>query len=75
MENIMNKDQFEGNWEQLKGNVRKQWAKLTDDQITEIKGNRQILAGKIQEQYGIAKEEAEEQVSAWEKASKKNKAA
>jgi uncharacterized protein YjbJ (UPF0337 family) len=62
----MNKDQIIGNWEQAKGNVRKQWGKLTDDVVAEVKGDRQILSGKIQEAYGIAKEEAEEQVKNWE---------
>lgn len=62
----MNKDQMIGNWEQFKGGVRKQWGKLTDDEIAEINGDRQKLAGKIQESYGIAKEEAEEQINKWE---------
>lgn len=71
----MNKDQMIGNWEQFKGSVRKQWGKLTDDNITQIKGDRQKLAGKIQEAYGIAKEEAEEQIERWEEACRRNNAA
>lgn len=70
----MNKDQIIGNWEQLKGNVRKQWGKLTDDHVAEINGSRQILAGKIQEAYGIAKQEAEEQIKRWEENCRKNAA-
>lgn len=62
----MNKDTIAGNWEQLKGNVKKQWGKLTDDHVAEINGDRQILAGKIQEAYGVAKEEAEAQVKKFE---------
>lgn len=62
----MNKDQMIGNWEQFKGSAREQWGKLTNDDVEQIKGNRQKLAGKIQEAYGIAKEEAEEQVKKWE---------
>jgi uncharacterized protein YjbJ (UPF0337 family) len=58
----MNWDQIEGNWKQLKGRVRQQWAKLTDDDFDQIKGDRQVLAGKIQELYGVSKEEAEKQV-------------
>ncbi|MQX36645.1 CsbD family protein [Roseospira navarrensis] len=58
----MNKDELKGNWTQFKGNVRKQWGKLTDDDLAEVKGDRDILVGKIQERYGIAKEEAEKQV-------------
>jgi len=62
----MNKDQMIGNWEQLKGNVRKQWGRITDDMALEIDGNRQILSGRIQELYGISQEEAEQQISEWE---------
>ena len=62
----MNKDQMIGNWEQLKGNVRERWGKLTDDNITQIKGSRQKLSGKIQEMYGVATEEADRQISRWE---------
>lgn len=64
----MNKDQIEGNWEQLKGSVRKQWGKLTDDHVAQVKGSRQKLAGQLQEAYGIAKEEADKQIAAWERA-------
>ena len=63
----MNWDRIEGNWKQLKGNVREQWAKLTDDQLEAIGGKRDQLVGKIQEAYGITKEETEKQVSAWQK--------
>lgn len=69
----MNKDQFEGNWKQLKGKVKQQWGKLTDDQIDVIEGRREELAGKIQEAYGLSKAEAEEQISKWEKQSDKNR--
>ncbi len=58
----MNKETLKGKWEQLKGGVQKQWGKLTDDDLDVIKGDSKILAGKIQERYGITKEEAEEQV-------------
>jgi len=56
----------EGNWKQLKGNVKEQWGKLTDDQLDVIAGKRDQLLGKIQEQYGVAKDVAERQVSARE---------
>ncbi len=55
----MNKDILEGNWEILKGKLRQQWGKLTDDDLDEIEGNRQILVGKLQSKYGYTKEEAE----------------
>lgn len=58
----MNKDTIKGKWEQLKGGVQKQWGKLTDDDLDVIEGDAKILVGKIQERYGITKEEAEKQV-------------
>ncbi len=62
----MNWDRIEGNWKQFKGNVKEQWAKLTNDQLDAIAGNRDRLAGKIQETYGITKEATEKQLSAWQ---------
>lgn len=62
----MNWDQIEGNWKQFSGKVREQWGKLTDDELTEIAGKRDQLVGKIQNRYGIAKEEAEKQVKKFE---------
>ena len=58
----MNKDTVEGNWKQLKGKLKEQWGKLTDDDLTEIAGKRDIMVGKLQERYGIAKEDAERQL-------------
>lgn len=52
----MNNDQFEGKWDQLKGNVREKWGKLTDDDMEQAKGKRENLVGKIQEHYGDTKE-------------------
>lgn len=66
----MNWDRIEGNWKQLKGNVKQQWGKLTDDQLDVIAGNREKLSGKIQETYGISREEAEKQVKAWQERQK-----
>lgn len=59
----MNWDQVKGQWNQMKGSVRKQWGKLTDDDLEMIAGERDRLAGKIQERYGISKEEAERQIA------------
>lgn len=61
----MNWDRVEGNWKQFKGNVVEQWGKLTDDDVDVIEGRREQLVGKIQEKYGIAREEAERQVAAF----------
>lgn len=54
----MNSDIFEGKWKQLKGKVKTQWGKLTDDDIEVAGGHSQYLAGKLQERYGISKEKA-----------------
>lgn len=61
----MNSDQIKGNWNQLKGSLKEQWGKLTDDDVKQIEGDRDQLVGKIQERYGVAREEAEKQVEQW----------
>ncbi len=62
----MNWERIEGDWMQFKGHVKKQWGKLTDDQVDVINGQRDILAGKLREAYGIGKDEAERQINDWE---------
>ena len=59
----MNWDRVEGNWKQVKGKVKENWGKLTDDDVDVIEGRRDQLVGKLQEKYGIAREEAERQVA------------
>jgi uncharacterized protein YjbJ (UPF0337 family) len=61
----MNWDRIEGNWKQFKGKAKEQWGKITDDQLDVIGGRRDQLVGKVQESYGIGKDEAEKQVSAF----------
>ena len=56
----MNTDIFKGQWNQLKGRVRQQWGKLTDDDVDQIQGNAEILLGKLQERYGRSKDEAQQ---------------
>lgn len=58
-------DQIAGKWKQLKGEVRTRWGELTDDELEQIAGQRDILAGRLQERYGIAKEEANRQIDEW----------
>jgi len=58
----MNWDQIKGNWTQVKGKAQQQWGKLTSDDLDVIEGRREEFVGKVQERYGIAKEEAEKQV-------------
>ena len=55
----MNTDTFKGQWNQLKGRVRRQWGKLPDDDVDQIQGNAEILLGKLQERYGRSKDEAQ----------------
>jgi uncharacterized protein YjbJ (UPF0337 family) len=57
------KNQTSGNWKQLKGKVKEQWGKLTDDDLDVIQGKREQLVGKIQERYGSRRVEAEREVA------------
>lgn len=61
----MNWEQVEGEWKQVKGAVKSKWAKLTDDDMQNVAGKKDNLVGKIQERYGILKDEAEKQVDEW----------
>lgn len=60
-------EKIKGSWTTTKGAVKEQWGKLTDDDLMEIQGRREKLVGKIQARYGIPHEEAEAQVSGWER--------
>ena len=57
----MNNDRIEGNWKAIKGKVKEQWGKLTDDEIDQLEGKGEQLAGKLQERYGMQRDEAERQ--------------
>jgi uncharacterized protein YjbJ (UPF0337 family) len=61
----MNWDRIEGNWKQFKGQAKEQWGKLTDDDFDKAAGRRDQLAGRIQERYGIVKDDAERQIDDW----------
>lgn len=63
----MNKNQIKGDWTQLKGKIKEQWGELTDDDVALYNGKRDQFFGKIEENYGIAREEAESCVKAFEK--------
>ena len=62
----MNHDRIQGNWKKLKGRIKEQWGKLTDDDLDVIAGKRDQLLGRIQHRHGIAKEEAERQLHGFE---------
>lgn len=64
----MNWDRYKATWTQLRGHVRMQWGRLTDDQLDVIEGRRDLLLGKLQEAYGVTAEEADRQVTEWENA-------
>ena len=61
----MNWDRIQGAWREYKGKAKQQWGKLTDDDLDQIEGNREELAGRLQNRYGIAKDEAERQIDEW----------
>jgi uncharacterized protein YjbJ (UPF0337 family) len=61
----MNDDILQGKWTQLKGTVKVQWGKLTDDDLEQLDGKKDQLVGRLQERYGLAKDQAERDVDAW----------
>jgi uncharacterized protein YjbJ (UPF0337 family) len=63
----MNWDQVAGQWKQMKGSVKEKWGQLTDDDLNQINGQRDKLVGKLQERYGIAREEAMRRADDWMK--------
>ena len=63
----MNSDQMKGNWKQFVGKAKEQWGRLTNDDWTVVEGKRDQLVGKIQERYGITREEAQRQLDEFER--------
>jgi uncharacterized protein YjbJ (UPF0337 family) len=63
----MNWDRVEGNWKTFKGQVKQQWGKLTDDDLDVIAGRREELLGRIQNAYGMSRDDADRQIREWEK--------
>jgi uncharacterized protein YjbJ (UPF0337 family) len=62
----MNEDTIKGDWKELKGKVKQQWAKLTDDKLGVMRGKRDELVGEIQKAYGVSRDEAKAQVKSFE---------
>jgi len=60
----MNKDQLQGKWRQVRGSIKKEWGRLTDDELDQVQGNYDQLIGKIQERYGTSREEIERRFKA-----------
>jgi len=65
MEKLMNWDIVKGKWEQMKGQVRTKWGKLTDDDLDKIAGRRDELIGRLRARYGYEKDKAEKEVDDW----------
>jgi uncharacterized protein YjbJ (UPF0337 family) len=61
----MNWDRIAGSWMEFKGRAKEQWGKLTDDDLDQIDGKREALAGRLQNRYGMAKDEADRQINDW----------
>jgi uncharacterized protein YjbJ (UPF0337 family) len=61
----MNTQEMKGRWKQLRGRAREQWGRLTDDDLDQIAGRRQVLVGRIQERYGKDLAAAEKEVDTW----------
>lgn len=61
----MDWDRIEGNWKSFKGQAKQKWAKLTDDDINMVEGRREELEGRLQQQYGYAKDRARSEVDSW----------
>lgn len=58
----MNRDTLKGQWKQVKGEVKKRWGKLTDDDLTQMSGQFDQVVGKLQERYGYQRERAEREI-------------
>ena len=63
----MNWEQIQGQWKQVTGRAKERWGELTDDDLDVVAGRRDQLAGLIQQRYGVAKEDAEQQLAEWQK--------
>jgi uncharacterized protein YjbJ (UPF0337 family) len=57
----MNSDIFEGKWKEMKGQIKEQWGKLTDDDLEQAAGNAEQIVGLLQQKYGYTREHAEEE--------------
>jgi uncharacterized protein YjbJ (UPF0337 family) len=70
---FMNWDQIAGQWKQFSGAVRQEWSKFTDDDLEYIGGTKDKLVGRLQEKYGLAKEEADRRAERWLQAQKETR--
>lgn len=63
----MNNDTIAGQWKQLAGKIKTKWGKLTDDDLKQAEGSTEYLTGRLQERYGIARDEANKQIKEFQK--------
>lgn len=68
----MNSDTLQGNWRQMLGKAKEKWGRLTDDDWKIVEGQQDQLVGRIQERYGIARDEAQRQVDEFKSRVNKN---
>lgn len=68
----MNSDKFLGSWQKIKGEIKKQWGELTDDDLKKVEGNKDKLIGLLEEKYGWVKQQAEEEVNKFYEANKQD---
>jgi uncharacterized protein YjbJ (UPF0337 family) len=71
MGGTMNADTLKGQWHQVKGEIKTQWGKLTDDDLDQINGQSEKLIGKLQERYGYARDRAERELNDFDSAAKR----
>jgi len=67
----MNADTLKGQWHQVKGEIKNQWGKLTDNDLDQIAGQSEKLIGKLQERYGYARDRAEREFNEFDTANRK----
>lgn len=60
---MLNEQQFEGKWTEIKGGIRNLWGKITDDELEQIKGNITEVSGLVEEKYGETKEEIKQKLT------------
>jgi uncharacterized protein YjbJ (UPF0337 family) len=63
---VMNEDTIKGNWKIFKGKIKEKWGKLTDDELDQFEGKKDQIVGRIQEKYGLTRDEAERQYADFE---------
>lgn len=60
---MLNEDTIKGKWNEIKGEIRTHWGKMSDDELEKSSGNITSIAGLIQQRYGSKKEEVHEKLN------------